>query len=144
MRNYSAVVPDNEQSCRHRYCPNLPAGVPEIPDERTLQRMEEADNVVAMAQKKASGSLTSDEGCHPSATKVKVPISKNLENYWNVVENYQRAIARFRRPIDLDQKSWEAHNGLHELCHFGRAQKQRKVRSTDFWRKLTSAIIKGP
>jgi hypothetical protein len=59
-----------------------------------------------------------------------------LENYWNVVENYQRAIAQFRRPIDLDQKSWEAHNGLHELCHFGRAQKQRKVRSTDFWRKL--------
>src|SRR5712691_1404131 len=120
MRNYSAVVPDNEQVCRQRYCPNLPAGVPEIPDEGTVQRMEEEDNVVVMAQRTASGSLTSDDGLppdHQECKKGKLPISKSLENYWNVVENYQRAIARFRRPIDLDQKSWEAHNGLHELCH---------------------------
>ena len=65
MRNYSAVVPDNEQDCRQRYCPNLPAGVPEIPDERTLQRMEEADNVVVMAQRTDPGSLTSDDGLPP-------------------------------------------------------------------------------
>ncbi len=69
MRNYSAVVPDNEQVCRQRYCPNLPAGVPEIPDERTLQRMEEADNVVVMAQRTASGSLTSDDGLPPDHQK---------------------------------------------------------------------------
>ena len=71
MQNYSAAVPDNEQDCRQRYCPNLSAGVPEIPDEGTVQRMEEADNVVVMAQKKASGSLTSDDGLPPDHQECK-------------------------------------------------------------------------
>ena len=70
MQNYSAAAHDNEQACRQRYCPNL-SGVPEIPDEGTVQRMEEADNVVVMAQRTASGSLTSDDGLPPDHEECK-------------------------------------------------------------------------
>ncbi len=40
-------------------------------DEGTVQRMEEADNVVVMAQRTASGSLTSDDGLPPDHQECK-------------------------------------------------------------------------
>jgi hypothetical protein len=71
MQNYSAAAHDNEQACRQRYCPNLSAGVPEVHDEGTVQRVEEAHNVVVMAQRTASGSPTSDDRLPPDHQECK-------------------------------------------------------------------------
>ncbi len=88
---------------------NLPA---EIPDEETVQRMEEVDILLLVAERTSPGSFTSGEVAASSTQEVnnrKATYFVKLGKYWNVIENYPRAIARFRKAIDLNPKSWDGH-----------------------------------
>ncbi|HKV53222.1 MAG TPA: tetratricopeptide repeat protein [Candidatus Binataceae bacterium] len=86
---------------------------PEIPDEETVQRMEEADILMVTAQSTSPGSLVVNESLPPeSQSKLIATYFIKLGKYWTVVENYPRSIARFRKALDLHKTSWEAHYGL--------------------------------
>ncbi len=97
---------------------NLPV---ELPDEETLERMEEADVLLMVAERVAPGSFTSAEANPLSAqesNRRKATYFVKLGKYWDVVENYARAIARFRKAIELNPKSWQAHIGLARTHSF--------------------------
>ncbi len=83
---------------------------PEFPPVEYVQRMEEADVVIVIAMRigAAQQSKTVSGG---AATGGLAPVFVKLGKYWNYVENYGRAIARFQRAIAFEP-SWEAYFGL--------------------------------
>jgi tetratricopeptide (TPR) repeat protein len=77
---------------------SIVAEPPELPDSKTIQLFEEADIVIVLAEK--SKWISPEDLVTPFI---------QLGNYWRLVENYPRAIARCERAIELDGDNWEAH-----------------------------------
>jgi tetratricopeptide (TPR) repeat protein len=73
----------------------------ELPPAEHIARMEEADVVILTALR--VGAISRDAAA---------PVFTKLGKYWNYLENYPRAIARFQRAIELDGHSWEAYLGM--------------------------------
>jgi tetratricopeptide (TPR) repeat protein len=74
---------------------------PEFPPVEYVNRMEEADAVIMIAMR--IGAI--------DPAKL-APVFIRLGNYWDFIENYARAIARYQRAAELDSNAWEASFGL--------------------------------
>jgi tetratricopeptide (TPR) repeat protein len=74
---------------------------PEFPPAQYVKAMEEADAVIIIAMR--IGVIDQVE---------LAPVFVKLGNYWDHIENYARAIARYQRAVELDPGAWEAFFGL--------------------------------
>jgi tetratricopeptide (TPR) repeat protein len=74
---------------------------PEFPPVDYVNRMEEADAIIMIAMR--IGAI--------DQAKL-APVFMKLGNYWDFIENYARAIARYQRAVELDPVAWEAFFGL--------------------------------
>jgi tetratricopeptide (TPR) repeat protein len=74
---------------------------PEFPPVEYVNRMEEADAVIMIAMR-----IEAVEPARLAAVFMK------LGNYWDFIENYARAIARYQRAVELEPGAWEAFFGL--------------------------------
>jgi tetratricopeptide (TPR) repeat protein len=73
----------------------------ELPPVENVERMEEADIVILIAMRTGAIGL-----------RDLAPAFVKLGKYWNYIENYPRAVARFQRAVELDSTSWEALLGI--------------------------------
>jgi tetratricopeptide (TPR) repeat protein len=122
VQQYIARIEDFEQ-------PAVVGEPSELPPVENVQRMEEADIVILIAMRTGAISLNN-----------LAPAFVKLGKYWNYIENYPRAVARFQRAVELDSGSWEASLGIsRSFC--GRASrpevaekiKQRDLEEAATW-----------
>jgi tetratricopeptide (TPR) repeat protein len=94
VQQYIAGIEDFEQ-------PAVVGEPSELPPVENVERMEEADIIILIAMR--TGAI----GLNDLA-----PAFVKLGKYWNYIDNYPRAVARFQRAIELDATSWEPLLGI--------------------------------
>jgi tetratricopeptide (TPR) repeat protein len=119
VQQYIARIEDFEQ----------PAVVGEPSELPPVENVQQADIVILIAMRTGAISLNN-----------LAPAFVKLGKYWNYIENYPRAVARFQRAVELDSGSWEASLGIsRSFC--GRASrpevaekiKQRDLEEAATW-----------
>jgi tetratricopeptide (TPR) repeat protein len=133
VQQYIAGIEDFEQ-------PAVVGEPSELPPVENVERMEEADIVILIAMR--TGAISLDD---------LAPAFVKLGKYWNYIENYPRAVARFQRAFELDSTSWEpllgisrSFCGLSSRAGVAEEIKQGDLREAALWCKKAEQACPNP